>query len=353
MYWTVRGVLEDRPGTLAALASACGEHDLNILGLQVFPTADGRVLDELVMQTPDAVTRGHLEELCRRAGLRDLVVRASSAHALQDQPVRYLRAAAVAVRHPHRWEEQLETLDGRHGDEATETEQARASAFDDLVATALFGPPDEERGIADRPDPHRVVLREADAADVPALIALHLRCSAKTLFRRYHAPLPRLTPRVARQLLEPSGGRSVVVVDGDAVVAHGMVAPDDEGLDLGLLIEDRWQRLGLGTRLLHALAQDAARAGHQRLCCLVQPDDRAMLGVVQRAGLRARVRAEDGLVRVTISLPAATRLEQSPRRRPSPGTITTPLVDLLHRRPELREIHPLADLIDRTVRDGA
>lgn len=350
MYWIARGVLEDRPGTLAALAAGCGEHNVNILGLQVFPTGDGRVLDELVLQTSDRVTARALEALCDRAGLQDAVVSASSAHALEDQPVRYLRAAAMVARQPHRLEEQLRALGGNQG-AGTPTEQARRSAFSDLVAAAMLGPEDRGTGLCDQPDPQRLVLREANAADAAGLIALHLRCSAGTLCRRYHAPMPRLTPDVARQLLEPAGGRSVVLVDGDALVAHGMVAAGPDGLDLGLLVEDRWQRLGLGTRLLHTLVQGATSTGHRSLTCLVQRDNQAMLGVVQRAGLRARARTEDGFVRITIPLPRQTPREHP--RRPSPGTITTPLVDLLHRRPELREIHPLADLIDQTVRGGA
>ena len=42
MFWQVRAVLEDRPGAMAALAGLCGEHDINILGLQIFPAAGDR-----------------------------------------------------------------------------------------------------------------------------------------------------------------------------------------------------------------------------------------------------------------------------------------------------------------------
>ena len=354
MYWTIRGVLEDRPGTLAALALACGEHNLNILGLQIFPTADGRVLDELVLQTSVAVTARDLEALCHRVGLQDLVVSASSAHALEDQPVRYLRAAAVAVRQPHRLKELLPALAGSAGKPATETEQARASAFSDLVAAATLGPWQEAAESPGPRDPHRLLLRETTSADMPGLIALHARCSSDTLFRRYNALVPRLTARPALlTLLQPSGGRSVALLEEDTMVAHGMVAAGPQGLDLGLLVEDCWQRLGLGTRLLNALAQDAARTGHQSLNCLVQPDNHAILVLVRRAGLRARVRSEDGLVRISISLGAVTRQERSHVHAPSEGAVTRPLVALLHRRPQLREINPLADLLDQAIRDGA
>ena len=45
MLWQVRTLLEDRPGALAALSVGCGDQLVNILGLQIFPAPDGRVVD--------------------------------------------------------------------------------------------------------------------------------------------------------------------------------------------------------------------------------------------------------------------------------------------------------------------
>ena len=68
MLWQVRASLEDRPGTLAALAVSCGEQLVNILGLQIFPAADGRVVDELVLHTPGGWGPREVEQLCAGAG---------------------------------------------------------------------------------------------------------------------------------------------------------------------------------------------------------------------------------------------------------------------------------------------
>lgn len=326
MYWTVRGVLEDRPGALAALAAGCGKQNLNILGLQIFPSADGRVVDELVVQTSRAVTTDDVEGVCRRAGLQDILVRVASAHALADQPVRYLRAAAVAVREPHRLKEQLAVLGHTPGGAGSETELARADAFTDLVAGAMPSPLAAAREAARNParevDPSRLVLREGAGEDACELIALHQRCSADTLYRRYHpAAMTDLTVPHTRQLLQPAGGRSLVFTDGDQVVAHGVLAPGHAGLELGLLVEDRWRRLGLGARLLQVLAHHAARTGHESLTCRVQADDRAMLALVHRVGLRARVRTEGNLVCITLSLATGGRDGQPrvPHNRPDHG----------------------------------
>jgi hypothetical protein len=81
MYWIVRGVLQDRPGALAALAFGCSQRRVNILGLQLFPRPDGRVQDELVLQTPEGLGPADIEEICRRAGMEGPSAGFCSAHA--------------------------------------------------------------------------------------------------------------------------------------------------------------------------------------------------------------------------------------------------------------------------------
>ncbi|GAB2744287.1 GNAT family N-acetyltransferase [Nocardioides pakistanensis] len=383
MLWQVRALLEDRPGAMAALAAGCGDRNVNILGLQIFPAADGRVVDELVLHTPGGWGAEDVAELCAAAGVVDPAVAPCSPHALEDQPVRYLRAAQAVVDRPDLLEQQLcALLDAEPADGApsgdllvlddlrgprvalsrtvrfTDTELARAAELRRLAAAAL-GPavaagtagPRSEAGAS-------VTLRRGRIEDVDALVAMHARCSAQTVYRRYHAPVPHLSPRLARALLAPRRGLSMVATVGDEVVGVGLVAFEDETADLGIMVEDRWQRQGYGTRLLRALAEAAAGQGVQTITCLVQPDNPAVLATVRRAGLRARVGFADGFSRYTVPVGdlapdgAAGRRERH-RNRPAMGEITAPLVALLHDRAELREVHPAADLLDQAVRGGA
>jgi GNAT superfamily N-acetyltransferase len=145
-------------------------------------------------------------------------------------------------------------------------------------------------------------------------------------------------------------------------VAIGMLAPapaeqDDPAgsIEAGLMVEDRWQRQGLGARLLHELAVAAAQSGRDEITCLVQPRNDAVLRAVHRAGLHARVSQEDGVTRYRIPV-ARLAGTVAPRRRSNRsamGEVTTPLVALLHDRRELREVYPPAALIDQAVRGGA
>ncbi len=52
--------------------------------------------------------------------------------------------------------------------------------------------------------------------------------------------------------------------------------------------------------------------------------------------------------RLTLRTPCTRRTNH-----PAMGTVTTPLVELLHRRSELRDIVPVADLIDSALRESA
>ena len=382
MLWKVRALLEDRPGAMAALAVRCGERSVNILGLQIFPAADGRVLDELVLHSPGGWREPDVEELVRLAGVRSPTVTRAAPQELEDQPVRYLRAAQLVRDEPDRLEQVLGRLldavpgPGRPGaatlvlddcDGLLPVTLARDTGFTDTeVARArelrrVAGP---ARPPASPPAPRLGTvpeLRRGTLADTDALVALHGRCSAATLYRRFHAPVVRLTPRMARALLEPPGGASLLLtVDGE-VVAAGMFSPDPTAeepttAEVGLLVEDAWQRRGHGARLLRGLAEEAAGAGFEALTCLALPENDAVLRTVDRAGLRARTSYADGVVQHRVPLGALTPGPGSrPRRgnRSAMGGVTSGLVSLLHERAELRQVYPPADLIDQAVRGGA
>jgi GNAT superfamily N-acetyltransferase len=375
MLWQVRALLDDRPGALAALAVGCGDQSVNILGLQIFPAADGRVVDELVLHTPGGWTALDVAQLCALSGLDDPEVVECSPHALEDQPVRYVRAAQVVMEEPDLLEDQLCRLldafpaDGLPGLEAlvlddeygpsvsltrrvafTDTEIARASELRRFAAVALGADPGPALGADPGPAVARrapgevengeAMLRLGTVEDAPALIAMHARCSAESVYRRYHSPVARLSPRQARGQLEPDGGLSLVMAVGDEVVGIGMLAVDATGVELGVMVEDRWQRRGYGTKLLRALAVEAANRGVDTVTCMVQPANQAVLRTIHRARLRALVSYVDGVTEYRIPV---GRL----------AGVTAPLVALLHERRELREVYPAADLVDQAVRGGA
>lgn len=389
MLWHVRALLEDRPGSLAAIATSCGDQNVNVLGLEIFPTVDGRVVDALVLHSPGGWEARDVEQLCLLAGATTATAVACSPHALEDQPVRWVRAAAAVTHDPGRLQGQLARLleavpdDGVPGLEElvladgagpavrltrrvpfTDAEVARAAELRRVAteamprhdATATTGPTDRA-GSAGSAGSTRstVIVRPGSAADVDAVVAMHERCSADTLRLRYHAPTPRIGTGLARSLLEPDGGTSLVLVAGEDVVGIGMVAGGPDGPELGLMVEDRWQRQGHGTRLLRALAVEAASRGEDEITCAVLPDNEAVLRTIRRSGLRALVSYSDGFTqyRVLVARLAGRTMQRRRSNRPTMGEVTTPLVSLLHERAELREVYRPAAAIDQAVRGGA
>lgn len=374
MLWQVRALLPDRPGAMAALASRCGMHGANILALDVHPSLDGEVVDELVIHAPDGWSRDDVEGLCREAGVFDSAVTPCSAHALEDQPTRYLRAARTVVHDPDRLSELLcQLLDAeaapdvgtaslvlddeagppvalRRAEAFTATETARANELRMVAAAATS----RMEGFSSQVAVGRAgELRPGTVVDIRALTEMHDRCSAETLNRRYHSPVRRLTGRLARTLLLPKDGFSIVLPDdsGEHVVGFGMVAAQADGaLEAALLVEDGWQRRGHGTALLRALATEAARRGAEELTLVTRREDTAVLATVHSAGLRAHIRCVDGTNRLRVPLPRVDAT--APEPRPVRRRRTESLVALLHQRTDLRDVYAPADFIDRAVRDG-
>jgi ribosomal protein S18 acetylase RimI-like enzyme len=126
------------------------------------------------------------------------------------------------------------------------------------------------------------------------------------------SPMPVLSTSFAGRLLCPFGGFSLVTDRGHEMAGIVTVAPDLDDdtaktAEVGELVVDRFQRQGIGTSLLAAAARDATRRGFTALVLAVHPDNRAVLPMVNAAGLRARINTQDGLTKVVILLAVARR----------------------------------------------
>lgn len=185
----------------------------------------------------------------------------------------------------------------------------RAAAHADAVR------PDAIRTDVTRTD---VTTRLAVRADAGQIETMHARCSATSLYDRFHAPLPRVSARLVRQLVAPPGGWSILAEHAGEVVGFACAgALSSFEVEVGLIVEDRHQRKGIGTRLLHETAVEAARRGYQSLQMLTRPENDRVLGTVQGAGLLGHATWQDGLLCVAASVrrlgPAATLGHDLPR----------------------------------------
>ena len=129
-----------------------------------------------------------------------------------------------------------------------------------------------------------VGLRPATRADIEALCALHERCSPDSLYRRYLMSITTVGPAAIRRLLS---GTTTTVVDagGGRLVGMGNVCLGDPDAEAALLVEDAWQRRGLGVRLVCRLADQALAAGSRRLTATILTSNLAIRRTLTVAGL--------------------------------------------------------------------
>jgi GNAT superfamily N-acetyltransferase len=159
-----------------------------------------------------------------------------------------------------------------------------------------------------------VRTRHTTTHDVAALVAMHRRCSPDTLHRRFHVPVHDVPPRVVEQLVAPPGGWSIVAEQCDDLVGHGSAGPLSPGVvEVGLVVEDAHQGTGIGALLIRDLAVEASRRGFSTMVCLAQPDNDSVVRTVRRAGLDCVPVLVDGLLEVSVALPA----RRSRLRRPA------------------------------------
>ncbi len=317
--WRVRFELSDSPGALARVTVRLAAADCNVLALHVMPVPGG-VLDEIVVRAGEGVLPADLVEAVRSEGGKRVGITSADLRDLVDEPTAALRAAAMALTDPSRVPEALRqvlaadsVVHGEAGDgqvqlgelvarrgwaSFTQVELARAQALLDLVdapAPSLRGMLSDD-GVA-------LVLRPGTSADEDVVADLHSRCSMRTLFNRYHSGMRTVPRRWLHRLLNPPRGTTVLAQCGDQVVALGQLirtgTPDCA--EVSLLVEDAWQRRGVGTALLAALACDARAAGYTELVAWCLPSEKALVRAAARAGLDTTTRREDGLLRVSIA----------------------------------------------------
>ena len=152
-------------------------------------------------------------------------------------------------------------------------------------------------------------LRRAAAGDRPALERMLARCTGQTRYRRFHGPVSVFPERYLTEALSGSPLHFALVAcldehdeDGTVVALASCRAVDEGVAELGILVEDEWQRRGVGSDLLREMVAYAARTGLRVLQAQVLADQPWIVGLLRRHGTCAMAGAGQAL-HVTLSLP--------------------------------------------------
>lgn len=339
--WRIRATVDDRPGYLAVLAASLALKSVNILAVQVHTTEAGAV-DDFLVDAPDPMTEADLLAAVERGHGRDAWVARAEARGLADQPTRTLGLASRLVRDPESLGDVLRALLGagavtwrptpgpsrqgfddtaillpdpaggsfeivRSAPGFTPAEFARAQALVELAA--MIGQSATEQVTLMLTDGSELTLRPATTEDLPAVLAMHERCSAETRHRRYLSGFGAPSRVLLNRLLEPAHGVTLVAVAGRGaeggparIVAMGNLIAEGQLGEVALLVEDVWQRHGLGTALLRRLVAHAGWNQYAALIAHTQADNVGMLRTLRRLNRPGPVERDGNLLSVTVPL---------------------------------------------------
>jgi len=149
-------------------------------------------------------------------------------------------------------------------------------------------------------------VRRAAAGDRPALERMLARCTGQTRYRRFHGPVSVFPERYLTEALSGSPLHFALVAsaerDGTVVALASCRAVDEGVAELGILVEDEWQRRGVGSDLLREIVAYAVRTGLRALQAQVLADQPWIVGLLRRHGTCTMAGAGQAL-HVTLSLP--------------------------------------------------
>jgi GNAT superfamily N-acetyltransferase len=340
--WRMRTTVRDTPGSLGAVCTALARDGVDIVTLQTHPLAEGTV-DEFLVRAPSALPAAGLALTVAGAGGTDTWLERADAHDLVDAPTRMLTLATRTALDAAELPLALRQMFGRctirsvpagAGEDAgpaedtprptvmrlrdpsggtitvrrdylpfTPTEFARARALVELDARLGTRMPGQ-RHVLTLPEGNEITVRRASPDDRAAALAMHARCSARTLALRYHGPVAD-ADRYLGHLLSPRFGQSLAVETASGrLVALGHLLWDGDENEVALLVEDEWQHRGIGAALLRKLVETAVEAGRGSVYAVTQATNTGMVAAMRALDLPLDYQVEEGTLVVTASLPA-------------------------------------------------
>jgi GNAT superfamily N-acetyltransferase len=183
----------------------------------------------------------------------------------------------------------------------TPAEYARAQALVE-VAAALLRRAGQTTLLL--PDGSELVIRAAIADDLEGVQRLHERSSAATRQRRYPGGVRTPSEARLRRLLDPDDGLTLLAVHDDRLVAMANLIVEGDLGEVALMVQDDWQRRGIGTALLRRLTAYAEGTGLAALVAHTGADNAAMLRTLRRFGADGGER--DGAM-LSVTLPVTGR----------------------------------------------
>jgi acetyltransferase len=163
----------------------------------------------------------------------------------------------------------------------------------------------------------RIRIRPIEPGDSDALLAFYAGLSTDSLALRFHGASKGIAERAARFFCGPDHEHReglVAVLDEPSatvptIVGHLCLEPSgDHEVEMAVAVADRWQRRGIGRRLLGAAITWAADHEVDRLRASMLSTNAAILGLLRSIGRVVKLSMPGaGVVDATIELSDALR----------------------------------------------
>jgi GNAT superfamily N-acetyltransferase len=333
--WRIRATVDDRPGYLSVLTASLALRSINILSVHA-QASEGGAVDDFLVDAPETLTEEDLRAAVAKGRGRDPWIQRTDAYDLVDPQTQLLGLAGRLVREPHELDSVLGALLGcavrwrpdegptwqgftdsamalpdpgggtiyldRDAPPFTPAEYARANALVDL-ATAVTSQLDARWRLL-LAGGAELSVRAAGPEDLAAVVALHERCGRDSRYRRYLSGSG-VPARAQLTRLLTSSDTLVAHAEDGTIVALVNAVRDGAEAEIGLLVEDGWQRRGLGTALLRRAVRQLAAGGTEAVHAHLHADNHGMIRTLRRLGLPLRHETDGPLTTVTVDLRVA------------------------------------------------
>jgi GNAT superfamily N-acetyltransferase len=159
-------------------------------------------------------------------------------------------------------------------------------------------------------------MRPIGGEDAKKLDAFHARLSFDSIYRRYFYVHPQLSADEVRRLTQVDymNRLALVIEDGDDLVAVGRYdrCPETTTAEVAFVVRDDYQHLGLGHRLLEALAQAAWARGIVTFSAETLFTNHDMMAIFRHSGYPLTTSVSQGEISVRFPIDPATRRDGSP-----------------------------------------
>ncbi len=158
-------------------------------------------------------------------------------------------------------------------------------------------------------DGSTVQIRPARPGDIDAVREMHASMSPDNMYLRFFSLSPQNAEREAQRICCPSGSGQVALLAWRAAAVVGVASYDmnnaAETAEIAVAVADGMHRHGIATLLLEHLVSIARQRHVRAFTAETLVENAAMLHVFADAGLPVRRESADGVVDVTIPLPAS------------------------------------------------